>query len=82
MSNPRPITAREASARTVKASKMANVLIAHKADVATVAALPEEGRRIVAELAGCRMPSSTTWALVAEMVAADALFAPTAAAVA
>lgn len=82
MSNSKPISAREAAARTAKASKMANVLIAHKADVATVAALPEEGRRIVAELAGCRMPSPRTWELVADMVAADALFAPTVAAVA
>ncbi len=82
MSNRRPISAREAAARTAKASKMANVLIAHKADVATVAALPENGRRLVAELAGCRLPSQTTWSLVAEMVAADALFAQSVAAVA
>lgn len=82
MMNSKPISAREAAARTAKASKMANVLIAHKADATTVAALPENGRRLVAELAGCRMPSPTTWALVAEMVAADALFAPTTAQVA
>lgn len=64
----------EAAARTAKASKMANVLIAHGADAETAAALPLRGRRLVAELAGCRVPSETTWALVVEMVAADALF--------
>jgi hypothetical protein len=64
----------EAAARTAKASKMANVLIAHGSDAETAAALPARGRMMVAELAGCRVPSETTWALVVEMVAADALF--------
>lgn len=64
----------EAAARTAKASKMANVLIAHGSDAETAAALPVRGRRMVAELAGCRVPSETTWALVVEMVRADALF--------
>lgn len=64
----------EAAARTAKASKMANVLIAHGADAETVAALPAKGRRMVAELAGTRLPSEETWALIVEMVRADALF--------
>lgn len=64
----------EAAARTAKASKMANVLIAHGADAETVAALPLKGRTMTAQLAGCRAPSETTWALVVEMVRADALF--------
>lgn len=64
----------EAAARTAKASKMANVLIAHGADAETVAALPRKGRAMTAQLAGCRVPSETTWALVVEMVRADALW--------
>lgn len=59
------------AARQVKARKMADVLTIHHADSATVAALPESHRLVVAELAGCRVPSATTWALVAEMVGAD-----------
>jgi len=44
-----------------------------------VAALPAKGRRIVTELAGCRVASDKTWELVVSLVAADALFAPAAA---
>lgn len=69
----------ERLARQAKATKMANVLIAHGADAATVAALPAKGRRIVTELAGCRVASDKTWELVVSLVAADALFAPAAA---
>lgn len=79
MTNPR-INKFEAAARTAKASKMANVLIAHGADAETVAALPPKGRAMVAQLAGCLVPSETTWALVVEMVQADALFSADAAA--
>lgn len=61
------------AARQLKARKMADVLTLHHADAATAAALPEFHRLITAELAGCLKPSATTWQLVVELVAADAL---------
>ncbi len=64
----------EAAARTAKASKMASVLIAHGANPETAADLPMKGRMVTAELAGTRAPSETTWALVVEMVQAEALW--------
>lgn len=64
----------EAAARTAKATKMANVLIAHGADADSAAALPLKGRAMTALLAGTRAPSDTTWALVVEMVQAQALW--------
>lgn len=64
----------EVVARNTKAAKMASVLIAHHADAETAAALPAAGRQVVAELAGCRIPSETTWALVVEMVQAEAMW--------
>ncbi len=65
----------EVRARQAKATKMATVLVAHRATEAEVRALPAKGRRIVAELAGCHLPSDATWTVVAEIVRADAFFA-------
>jgi hypothetical protein len=60
----------EATARMIKATKLATVLIAHRAEPAVVAAMPEAGRRLTATLAGTRSPSETTWALVTDLVEA------------
>lgn len=67
-------TQHELVARRAKAIKLTDVLIAHGADFETAAALPPQGRTMVAQLAGCREASDTTWALVVEMVQADALW--------
>ncbi len=69
------MTTHEAAARQAKATKMANVLLAHGADAQAAAALPSHGRRIVAKLAGTKLPSETTWAVVVDQLRADALFA-------
>ena len=62
------MTAYEAAGRAAKAAKLAAVLIAHGATAADVHAMPRAGRAVVAELAGCRPPSPTTWVMVAELV--------------
>jgi hypothetical protein len=62
------MTAYEAAARTAKAAKLAAVLIAHGATAAEVHAMPRAGRAVVAQLAGTRPPSPTTWLMVAELV--------------
>lgn len=70
------MTGYEAAARQTKAEKMARVLLAHGATSDDVAALPPRGRRIVAELAGTRLPSQTTWDLVVDIVRAWHIIQP------
>ena len=60
----------EATARDIKARKLADVLIAHGATADAVTGIPESHRAITAELAGVRNPSPLTWIAVAELVAA------------
>lgn len=69
------MTRYEAAARTAKAAKLADVLIAHGATAAQAAELPESHRQVVAELAGTRLPSPTTWAQVVDQLRARELFA-------
>lgn len=62
-------TAYEERARATKAYRLADVLTAHRSSASSAAALPDEGRTLVAELAGTRQPSEATWALVCEILA-------------
>lgn len=58
----------EATARAVKASKLADVLVAHGATAAEAEALPPSGRRMAERLAGVNKGSSATWAVVVAML--------------
>jgi hypothetical protein len=68
-----PDAAKEAAvtrARLRKATALAEVLLAHGATGATVAALPEASRRTVEILAGVPVSSDATWQMTADLVGA------------
>jgi hypothetical protein len=68
----RQVSHREAEARALKATRLTQVLEDLGATAETVARLPERGWTMVAQLAGTRMPSLTTRALVVDMLRARA----------
>jgi hypothetical protein len=64
----RATATRIASARTVKATKLACALLLTGADSTTVDRLTPQARVMAEKLAGTRQASDDTWALVATML--------------